>query len=124
MMKGSRDRSNSRTDTLGSTVCIKRLVFRARSSTLHIRACILVLEVVWQNFEIFEILGGAGDIHNSTSIPNYCNEPCNDLGIYVNKVHSAWAEVWTVSYRSSKRFWFPGVVLGRFSRFLRFSEGW
>ena len=44
-------------------------------------------------FEISEILGGAGDIYNWTSIPKYCDGPFSDLGIYVNKVRSAWAEV-------------------------------
>ena len=29
----------------------------------------------WQIFVIFEILGGAGDINNSTSVANYCNGP-------------------------------------------------
>ena len=46
-------------------------------------------------FEIFEILGGAGDIHNSTSMHYYCDGPYGDLGIYVNKVLSAWTEVWS-----------------------------
>ena len=46
-----------------------------------------------QIFEIFEILGGAGDIYNSTSTPKYCDEPFGDLGMYVNKVLSAWTEV-------------------------------
>ena len=32
-----------------------------------------------QIFEIFVILGGAGDINNSTSVPNYCNEPNGDI---------------------------------------------
>ena len=59
----------------------------------------------------------AGDINNSTSIPNYRDGPYRDLGIYVNEVLSAWSEVWTGTWPSSKRFWFPGVVLGRFSSF-------
>jgi len=33
------------------------------------------------------------DICNSTSTPNYCDEPYCDLGMYVNKVLSAWTEV-------------------------------
>ena len=76
-----------------------------------------------QIFEIFEFLGGAGDINNSTSMPNYCNGPYIRLLPCANKVLSAWAEVWSGSYRSSKRFLFPEVVLDRFSRFLRFWEG-
>ena len=77
-----------------------------------------------QIFEIFEILGGAGDINNSISMPNYCDGPFSDLGKCVNKVRSAWTEVWSATCRSSRRFWFPGVVFGGFSRFfLRFWEG-
>ena len=84
----------------------------------------MVLEVVWQNFEIFEILGGAGDISNSISMPNYCDGPYIPLLLCANKVLSAWTEVWSGTCRSRKRFWFPGVVLDRFSRFLRFWENW
>ena len=43
-----------------------------------------------QIFEVFEILGGASDIHNSTSMPNYCDEPYRDVGVYTNKLSSAW----------------------------------
>ena len=42
----------------------------------------------------FKILGGAGDINNSTSMPNYLDGPYGDLGRCVNKVLSAWTEVW------------------------------
>ena len=38
-----------------------------------------------QIFEIFEILGEAGDINNLTSMPNYGDKPYRDLGICVNK---------------------------------------
>ena len=76
-----------------------------------------------QIFEIFEILGEAGDINNSISMPNYCDGPNIPLLPCANKVRSAWTEVWTGTCRSSKRFWFPRVVLDRFSRFLRFWEG-
>ena len=48
---------------------------------------------IWADFEIFKILGGTGDMYNSTSTPNYCDEPYVDLGMYVNKVLSAWTEV-------------------------------
>ena len=65
-------------------------------------------------FEIFEILGGAGDINNSISISNYCNGPYIHLLPYTNKVFSAWTEVWTGTCRSRERFWFPEVRdLGR-----------
>ena len=77
-----------------------------------------------QIFEIFVILGGAGDIKNSISTVNYCNGPYIRLLPCTNNVLSAWTAVWTGTCRSSKRFWFPEVVvLGRFSRFLRFLEG-
>ena len=69
-------------------------------------------------FEIFEILGGAGDINDSISMTNYCDEPYIQLGLYANKVLSAWTEVWTGSYCSRARFWFPGVVVDRFRYFL------
>ena len=48
----------------------------------------------------FEFLGGAGDINNSISMPNYCDGPYLDLGVYVNKDSSAWAEVWTGAWLS------------------------
>ena len=38
------------------------------------------------DFGIFEILGEAGDISNSTSMPNYRDEPSSDLGVCVKKV--------------------------------------
>ena len=72
---------------------------------------------IWADFEIFEILGEACDIYNSISMPNYCDGPYIYLGLYVNKVLSAWTEVWPGSYRSKARFWLPGVVLGRFRDF-------
>ena len=70
-----------------------------------------------QIFEIFEILGEAGDINNSISMPNYCNGPYIHLLPCTNKVFSAWTEVWSGSYRASKRFSFPEVVVGRFCDF-------
>ena len=45
----------------------------------------------------FEMLGKAGDICNSISTPNYSDEPYSDLSICVNKVLSAWTEVWTAT---------------------------
>ena len=74
---------------------------------------------IWADFVIFEIMGGAGDIYNSTSIPNYFDGPYIHLGVYVNEVPSAWTEVWSGSYRSWARFWLPGVVLDRFRVFFR-----
>ena len=44
-----------------------------------------------QIFEFVEILVEDGDIYNSTSMPTYCDEPYSNLGIYINKVYSAWA---------------------------------
>ena len=50
-------------------------------------------------------------IYNSISITNYCDEPFSDLVLYdVDKVLSAWTEVWSGRYRSRARFWLPGVV--------------
>ena len=69
------------------------------------------------NFRVFEVLGGAGDINNSVSMTNYCDGPCLDLGVYVNKDSSFWIEVWTGTWRSSKRLLLSGVVLGIFSSF-------
>ena len=56
---------------------------------------------------------GAGDICNSISTPNYCDEPYSDLVLSANKVLSSWTEVWAGSYRSSARarFWFPGGAI-------------
>ena len=51
-----------------------------------------------QIFEIFVILGGAGDINNSISMPNYCDGPYILLLPYVSKDLSAWAKVWNGSY--------------------------
>ena len=65
-------------------------------------------------FEIFEILGGAGDIYNSIRMPICCDGPYIHLGLYVGKVLSAWTEDWSGSYRSRVRYWLPGVVVGRF----------
>jgi len=61
----------------------------------------------------FEILGGAGDINSSISIPNYCDGTYNDLGKCVNKDLSAWTEVWSGNCRSSKRFFLPGGRSGQ-----------
>ena len=47
------------------------------------------------------ILGGAGDIYNSTSMPNYCDGPYIHLGVYINKVLSAWTKVWSSTWPST-----------------------
>ena len=48
---------------------------------------------IWADFNIFKILVGAGDINNSISVPNYCDGPSLDLGVYTNKDCSALTEV-------------------------------
>ena len=53
------------------------------------------LDRVGADFRVFEILGGAGDISNSISMPNYCDGPYIPLLLCANKVLSAWTEVWT-----------------------------
>ena len=45
-------------------------------------------------WEDFHDSGRAGNINNSISMPNYCDERYGDLGMYVNEVLSAWTEVW------------------------------
>ena len=79
---------------------------------------------IWADFEILRLLGGAGDIYNSTSMPNYCDGPYIHLGVYVNEVPSAWTEVWSDSYRSGARYWLPGVVVDRFRVFSESCRGW
>ena len=66
---------------------------------------------IWADFEIFEILGGAGDIYNSISMSNYCDRPYIHLGRDVNKVLSAWTEVSIATWPSTERFWLPGVAI-------------
>ena len=61
-----------------------------------------------QIFELFEILGGAGDIYNSSSTPKYCDEPYGDLGMYVNKVLSAWTLFWSGALLSTAPIMSPG----------------
>ena len=63
------------------------------------------------NWTIFEILGEAGDMNNSTSMRNYRDGPYIPLLPCTHKGFSAWAEVWTGTCRSSKRFWFPEVAI-------------
>ena len=54
---------------------------------------------------------------------NYCDEPYGDLVLYVDKVLSAWTEVWSGSYRLRARFWFPGVAIWQIFVLCRFREG-
>ena len=62
-------------------------------------------------------------MNNSTSMQSYCDEPLCDLGRYVKKESSAWTEVSTGTWPSSKRFWFPGVAIwADFRDFCRFWE--
>ena len=56
----------------------------------------------------FEIQGEAGDIKNSTSMPNYCDEPYDDLRISVNKIPSAWTKVWSIPWHSNASITAPG----------------
>ena len=63
---------------------------------------------IWADFELFEIVGGAGDINISISMPNYCDEPYGDLVMYITKVLSAWTEVWSISWPSTTPIRLPG----------------
>ena len=74
----------------------------------------------WADFRVFE---GVGDINNSISMLNYCDEPLSDLGGHVNKVLSAWTEVWSGSYRSRAKVLAPGGRSGQILQFLRFWAG-
>jgi len=61
-----------------------------------------------QIFEIFEILGRAGDINISIGTSNYQNGPYHDIGIYVSKDASAWTEVWSRTWPSRESIMAPG----------------
>ena len=73
--------------------------------------------VVLGRYCIFEILRGAGDIHNSTSMPNYCDGPFIHLLLCAKQLLSAWTEVWIGSYRSRAKVLAPG---GRSGQILHF----
>ena len=62
-------------------------------------------------------------MNSSIRMDEYCDEAYIHLGIYVNKLLSAWTEVWIDTWPSRERFWLPGVVLGRFSRLLEIVGG-
>ncbi len=69
----------------------------------------------WADFSIFEILGGAGDVNNSISMPNYCDGPYIPLPLCASKVLSAWTEVWTGTWPSRAKVLAPeGRDLGDF----------
>jgi len=70
--------------------------------------------------QIFEILGETGDIINSLSMSNCCDGPYIHLGICVNKVLSAWAEVWSGNYRARPSIMGPGGRSGQIFQFVRF----
>ena len=76
-----------------------------------------------QIFEIFEFLGGAGDINNSMSMLNYCNGPYIRLLPCANKEFSAWTEVWGTPCCSKAPIVAPEGRFGQILRFLRFWAG-
>ena len=51
-------------------------------------------------------------MNSSILMDEYCDEAYIHLGIYVNKLLSAWTEVWIGTLSSRERFWLPGVGLG------------
>ena len=56
----------------------------------------------------------AGDIDNSTSMPNYCDGRYGNLGIYTNEDPSACTEVWSIPWPSRTSITTPwGRDLGR-----------
>ena len=57
-------------------------------------------------------------------MPNYCEEPFSDLGVYVNTVLSAWTEVWSGRYRSRARFCFRGSIWADFEIFEILGGAW
>ena len=53
-------------------------------------------------------MGGAGDIYNSISMPNYCDGPYIHVGVYTNKDPSAWTEVLVSPWPSRASIMPPG----------------
>ena len=41
-------------------------------------------------------------------MPNYCDGPSRDLGVYTNKDSSAWTEVWTSTWCPTASIMAPG----------------
>ena len=64
--------------------------------------------VIWTDFRDFRVLGGAGDINNSISMPNYCDGPHIHLLPCTRKVFSAWTEVWFGTWPSRASMMAPG----------------
>ena len=76
------------------------------------------------NCNFFWSLGGSGDIYNSTSLPNSCNEPYSDLGTYTKKGISAWTEVTSGAWPSRTSIMTPeGRDLGKNVTFFGDWEG-
>ena len=63
-------------------------------------------------------------MNSSILMDEYCDEAYIHLGIYVNKLLSAWTEVWIGTWPSRERFWLPGVGLVRFCNLLDAVRGW
>ena len=63
---------------------------------------------IWADFEIFEILGGAGDIYNSISMPNYCDGSHIHVGVYTIKDTSALTDVLVSPWPSRASIMPPG----------------
>ena len=61
-----------------------------------------------QIFDIFEILGGAGDIYNSISMPNYCDGSHIHVGVYTIKDTSALTDVLVSPWPSRASIMPPG----------------
>ena len=61
---------------------------------------------IWAIFEIPS--ERSGDINNSTSMPNYCNGPYHDLGVYVKPTSSVWVKVSTATCPSTASIKVPG----------------
>ena len=61
-----------------------------------------------QIFDIFEILGGAGDIDNSISMPNYCDGSHIHVGVYTIKDTSALTDVLVSPWPSRASIMPPG----------------
>ena len=70
----------------------------------------------WRSFwEIFEILGGAGDTNNLIGMLNYPDEPYGVLDIYSSKEPGVLTEVWSISWPSTASITAPeGRDLGDF----------
>ena len=70
--------------------------------------CWLTGVAIWADFESFEILGGAGDIYNSISMPNYCDGSHIHVGVYTIKDTSALTDVLVSPWPSRASVMPPG----------------